>query len=194
MLVGMENLMCYFYTEPNAVRELFHRIMDFQLGIARHYLAIGVDMVYAGDDLGTQRGLLLGPALVNDFMVPEYRRLFSLYRQHGVIINFHSCGHIEPLVETFMDLGIAILNPLQASANNLAAIRRKTMDRMALMGGISSDLMLHGPPKAIEREARAKIKLLGLNGGYFCEPDQSLPWPEEHYAALRETVNGYMLP
>ena len=35
MLVGMADLMCFFHTEPNAVRELLHRIMDWQLGIAR---------------------------------------------------------------------------------------------------------------------------------------------------------------
>jgi hypothetical protein len=34
MLVGMENAMCYFHTEPDAMREVLHRIMDFQLGIA----------------------------------------------------------------------------------------------------------------------------------------------------------------
>jgi hypothetical protein len=34
MLVGMENIMMYFYTEPGFAREVLRRIMDFQLGIA----------------------------------------------------------------------------------------------------------------------------------------------------------------
>ena len=42
MLVGMEDLMCCFYSEPDAVREVLHRIMDFQLGMAKHYLKLGV--------------------------------------------------------------------------------------------------------------------------------------------------------
>ena len=76
MLVGMEELMCAFYSEPNAVRALLHRIMDFQLSIARHYLAVGVEIVGMSDDLGTQRGLLLSPEILNTFLVPEYKRFF----------------------------------------------------------------------------------------------------------------------
>ena len=41
MLVGMENMMVYFKREPDFAREVLHRIMDFQLGIARHYLGSG---------------------------------------------------------------------------------------------------------------------------------------------------------
>ena len=102
MLVGMEALMCAFYTEPGAVRELLHRVMDFQLSIAKHYLAVGVEIVGMGDDLGTQRGLLLSPEILQSFFVPEYRRLFELYKRHGVLINFHISGHIQPLFGVFM--------------------------------------------------------------------------------------------
>jgi uroporphyrinogen decarboxylase len=123
MLVGMEAMMIYFYTEPEAVKEVLHRIMDFHLGIARHYLEVGVEIVGMSDDLGTQRGLLLSPKVIEEFFVPEYRRLFDLYKSHDVLVNFHSCGHIMPLVETFVDLGVDILNPIQASANDLDALR-----------------------------------------------------------------------
>ena len=70
MLVGMQNMMQYFFTEPDAVRQLLHRILDFQLGIARHYLRAGVEMAMCGDDLGTQRGLLLSPRIIREFLVP----------------------------------------------------------------------------------------------------------------------------
>ena len=191
MLVGMEAIMCYFHTEPNAVRELLHRIMDFQLGIARHYLAIGVEMVDTGDDLGTQRGLLLSPRIIGEFLVPEYRRLFELYRRHNVLIMHHSCGHIVPLLDTFMELGVHILNPLQATANDLDQVRRVTQGRMALMGGINSALVMSGPPDAVRAEVARRIWQLGRSGGYFCQPDQGLPWPEAHYAALAAAVEEY---
>jgi uroporphyrinogen decarboxylase len=191
MLVGMENMMCYFYSEPNAVRELLHHIMDFQLGIARHYLAAGVEIVSPGDDLGTQIGLLLSPSIIREFLVPEYRRLFDLYHEGGVLINFHSCGHITPLLDTFMDLHIDILNPLQASANDLLMARGTTQGKMALMGGIESDLLMHGPVRAIRERVAERIRQLGESGGYFCAPDQSLPWPPEHYRAMQEAIHEY---
>lgn len=191
MLCGMENMMCNFYAAPEATRELLHRIMDFQLGIARHYLAVGVTAVCCGDDLGTQNAPLLSPELVQDFLVPEYRRLFTLYKQHGVIISFHSCGHIIPLLETFIDLGIDILNPVQATANDLGDVRRITQGRMALAGGLSSGMLVDGPPERIRREVRRLLWKLGRDGGYFCAPDQGMPWPPEHFAAYEQALADF---
>jgi len=188
MLVGMENLMCYFYTDPNAVRDLFHRIMDFQLGIAKHYLAVGVEMVGMSDDLGTQHGLLLSPEILETFLVPEYRRLFDLYKNRSVLVNFHSCGHIQPLVKMFINLGVDILNPVQASANNLDALRAATQGKIALMGGVSSATIVSGPPKAIRAEVAQRLRQLGRDGGYFCGPDQGMPWPDAHIQALYDAV------
>jgi uroporphyrinogen decarboxylase len=187
----MEDLMVYFKTEPNAVKELLHHIMDFQLGIARHYLKLGVEMIGCSDDLGTQNGLLFSPKILNEFFIPEYRRLFSLYKSHGVLINFHSCGHISPLLNTFMDLGIDILNPVQASANDLDQIRRATLGRMALSGGVSSALIVSGPKEAIRREVAKRIWQLGQQGGYFCAPDQGMPWLPENEHALDLAVEEF---
>lgn len=191
MLVGMEDAMCFFHSEPEAMRELLHRIMDFQLGIARHYLGLGVEVANCGDDLGTQCGQLLSPEIVQGFLVPEYRRLFSLYKEHDVIINFHSCGHIEPLLETFINLGIDVLNPIQVTANNLDRVREATRGRLALQGGISTSTLMNGPVDAIRDEVKRRIRQLGANGGYFCSPDQGMPWPEEHHAAYRAAVEEF---
>lgn len=189
MLVGMEAMMINVYAEPYAVRELLHRIMDFHLGIARHYLAVGVEMVGCSDDLGTQRGLLLSPKILQDFLVPEYRRLLSLYKEHNVIVNFHSCGHIMPLLETFIDLGVDILNPVQATANDLDTMRRVTQGRMALQGGVSSATIVSGPVEAIRAEVAERLWQLGRESGYFCGPDQGMPWPKAHIQALHDAVD-----
>lgn len=188
MLVGMESLMCFFYTDPEAVRELLHRIMDFQLGIARHYRKAGVEMVGMGDDLGTQRGPLISPELIREFFVPEYRRLFEFYKEEGVLIGFHSCGHVTPILEIFMELGVDVLNPVQASANDLEEMRRRTQGKMALQGGVSSGRIVSGPVEAIRAEVKERLWQLGRNGGYFCGPDQGMPWPEEHIEALHRAV------
>jgi uroporphyrinogen decarboxylase len=190
MLVGMEELMCLVATEREAVRELFHRVMDFQLGIARHYLEAGVEMVSVTDDLGTQSRLLLSRETIEDLLVPEYRRLFDLYRRHGVLISFHSCGHVEPLLDLFIELGVDILNPVQASANDLRVVRERTAGKMTLQGGVPSSLVVSGPPEAIREEGRRLMRELGAEGGYFCAPDQGMPWPEEHFIALQQTVEA----
>lgn len=191
MLVGMENMMEYFYTEPNFAREVLHRIMDFQLGMAEHYLKLGIECAALGDDMGTQTGPLLGPDIVREFLVPEYRRLFELYKSRGVIINFHSCGSIEWMLDTFMDLGVDILNPLQVTANDLDSVRAKTHGRMALAGGIESHLIASGPAELIAQKVRQRMWQLGRDGGYFCDVDQWMPWPQENYEAMKSAIVRY---
>lgn len=191
MLVGMENLLVYFYTEPEFVREILHRIMDFQFGMARHYLKLGVEFANLGDDLGTQRSLLMSPRIIQEFLVPEYRRLFDLYKEHGVLIGFHSCGNIVDALEIFMGLGANVLNPVQATANDLPKLREITQGRMALQGGVSSATIMAGPPEKIAAEVRERIGQLGREGGYFCGPDQGMPYPPEHLAAFAEALERY---
>lgn len=191
MLVGMERMMVAFHDDPAFAREVLARIMDFHLGIARHYLAAGVEIVALSDDLGTQRGPLLSPAIVERFLVPEYERIFALYRAHGVLINFHSCGAIEAFLDTFMRLGVDILNPVQATANDLFQVRRRTEGKMALQGAVASWRLMEGPPEVIASEVRQRIWNLGREGGYFCCPDQGLPFPPEHIQAMEQTIGEY---
>lgn len=190
-LVGMEDLMVYFYTDPEFVKEVFHRIMDFHMAISKHYLKVGVEYVYMTEDLGSQNGPLFSPAIMEEFFIPEYERIFKLYREKGIIIEFHSCGNIESMLDMLMNLGVDILNPIQKSANDLKHIREVTQGRMALRCGISSDLLMKGPAERIIEQARDTMWLLGQNGGYFCAPDQGMPFPEKHMNALNEVIKEY---
>jgi uroporphyrinogen decarboxylase len=135
--------------------------------------------------------LLFSPRILYEFFIPEYRRLLGLYKERGVLIHFHSCGHITPLLDTFMSLGIDILNPVQASANDLDEVRRTTQGRMALSGGVSSALIVSGPKEAIRKEVARRIGQLGQQGGYFCSPDQGMPWLPEHELALDQAVQEF---
>lgn len=87
MLVGMESMMVSFHLAPAAAREVLHRIMDFHLGIARHYAAVGVEMVTMTDDLGTQRGLLLSPQIDRALELQDFLGLASIIEYQLYPIN-----------------------------------------------------------------------------------------------------------
>ena len=191
MLVGMENMMMYFYTEPDFAKEVLHGIMNFQLGIAKHYLEEGIEVANCGDDWGTQSSLLFSPQIIEEFLLPEYKRLFSLYKGNGVLINFHSCGHIEPAVKYFIELGIDVINPVQVTANDLAAVYEKTNGKLSIAGAVSTALIMDGPIEDIEPTVRDAIRLLGKTGGYFCAPDQGMNFPEATYRAYQDALEKH---
>jgi uroporphyrinogen decarboxylase len=95
------------------------------------------------------------------------------------------------VLETLMDLGVDVLNPVQATANDLDEVRRLTAGRMALQGGVSTATIMAGPAERIVAEARRRMWQLGRHGGYFCGPDQGMPFPPAHIEALRRTVEQY---
>jgi uroporphyrinogen decarboxylase len=108
-----------------------------------------------------------------------------------VIIEFHSCGNILQMLDLFMELGVDVLNPVQATANDLDAVRAKTQGRMALLGGVSTGLVMDGPPERIRDEVKKRIRQLGKEGGYFCWPDQTMPFPKEHLEAFIAAVEEF---
>lgn len=94
-------------------------------------------------------------------------------------------------VSMFFELGMNILNPVQATASDLDAVRRRTQGRIALHGGVSSGVVMAGPVERIRSEVRTRIRQLGRDGGYFCWADQGMPYPPMHVQALRDAIVEY---
>ena len=183
MLGGMETMMVNSSTEPEFVREVLHRIMDFQLGIAAHYLKLGIKVAFLGDDLGSQIGPLLSPRLVRQFLMPEYRRLCNLYKEHGVLIRFHSCGNIESVLDNSWNWG-SYSEPGSRQRQRSRRRSRAHQGKITLHGGISSQLLMEASPEQITAEVRRLMWLLGQQGGYICAPDQDMPYSPAQRQAL----------
>jgi len=116
------------------------------MGIARHYIKLGVEMVSCTTTLGTQAGPLLGPQIMREFLVPEYRRLSRSTASAAYSSTSIAAANRQPVLEPLMDLGVNILNPVQATANDLDKVRAATAGRMCLQGGVSSATIYDGPP------------------------------------------------
>lgn len=191
MLVGMENFMCCMHTEPEFAREVLRRIMDFQLSVAEHYVRAGVEFVSMSDDLGMQHTLLMDRAMIEDFFVPEYKRLFDFYKKKNVKISFHSCGKITDLIPVFIGLGVDVLNPVQASANDFVLLKKLCEKKIALHGGVSSAVIAGGTREEIFAGVKKSIGILGEKGGYFCAIDQGMPFPPGNLGYFHEAYDLY---
>ena len=87
------------------------------------------------------------------------------------------------------ELGVTILNPVQARANDLARMKRETHGHTALAGAIDTAVLANGTPGDVRAEVSRVMGILKPGGGYICGPDQEIPGiPEENMAALWETA------
>ncbi|MFH1085461.1 MAG: uroporphyrinogen decarboxylase family protein, partial [Chloroflexota bacterium] len=87
---------------------------------------------------------------------------------------------------------VTVLNPVQARANDLSAVKAQAAaGRMALQGGVDSHLLTIGTPDQVRRETLRVLAILAPGGGYLLGPDQGMPWPVENYHAMLETARAY---
>jgi uroporphyrinogen decarboxylase len=190
-LMGMDNLMINFFTHPKELKGLLHKIADFNIRVFERYVEIGIDGVGFSEDLGHQGGLMISPKIFREFFIPEYERCFEPLIKEGKIIEFHSCGCIQDIVEDLAELGITILNPVQARANNLALVKERCLGKMALKGSVDSHLLMLGPAERIRVEAKRVVDILAPGGGYIIGPDQGMPFPRENVEALWAISKSY---
>ncbi len=107
----------------------------------------------------------------------------------GKMVEFHSCGCVDAVAGELARIGVSILNPVQARANDLAKLKRDTLGRTALSGGIDTALLATGTPQQVRAEVIRVMDILKPGGGYVCTPDQGIPGvPQENYDALWQTA------
>jgi uroporphyrinogen decarboxylase len=187
--MGMENFLVSLVTHPDEAHVFLHGIAHFARGVFDRYLELGVDGVRFSEDLGTQRALMMSPAMFREFILPEYVYIFEHVLAAGKIVFFHSCGCVDAIAGDLADVGVTILNPIQARANDLKKLKADTMGRTALHGGIDTALLAHGTPGDVRAEVIRVMDILKPGGGYVCGPDQGIPGlSPENITAMWDTA------
>ncbi|MDE7009249.1 MAG: methyltransferase, partial [Lachnospiraceae bacterium] len=77
---GMENCLMNMVTDPEMVHYVDDRIVEFYLKAMTIFLEAAKGKVHAiliGDDMGSQRGLMISPSLISEFVMPGAKRLID---------------------------------------------------------------------------------------------------------------------
>jgi uroporphyrinogen decarboxylase len=190
-IMGMENFLESLVTRPAESHALLHGIATYARAVFDRYLELGVDAIGLSEDLGSQRALMISPRMFREFILPEYGYIFDNVLAERKLIHFHSCGCVEAVVADLADIGVSILNPVQARANDLRKVKSATLGRMALEGGIDAGLLVNGSPADVRHEVIRVLVILKPGGGYICGPDQNIPGiPKENTQSLWYSVTG----
>ena len=147
------------------------------------------------DDLGTQNAPMLSPDLFAEAIAPHYRRFADwLHADTNWQLYLHSCGAIEPLIETLIDVGVDILNPIQTSAAGMdpTELKRKYGGRIVFWGGGCDTQSVLGfrSPEEIADHVRDRIRVFAPGGGFvFNQVHVIQPnVPPEHICAMFDTA------
>ena len=154
---------------------LMDAITDVTMEMARRLmLEVGdlVEIVFTGDDLGTQNGLQVHPDTYREVIKPRHARFLRQVKEmcpHAKI-GFHSCGSVYSVLADLIDVGVQALNPIQVPAGDMDPIRMKREygDKLAFWGAVDTQHVLpHGTPEDVKAEVERRIAELGEGGGYM---------------------------
>ena len=171
-LLGMENLYLKMYDEPELVDAVMTRLTDYYAAANERIFqaaAPALDVMFIGNDLGSQTGLLLSVGLFERFVLPHIRRLVEIGHAHRLKVMMHCCGGFAPLIPKLIEAGLDGLHAIQpcCAGMDLRTLKREFGKRMLFNGAVDSHhVLIDGTPASVRARTREVLEIMKPGGGY----------------------------
>jgi uroporphyrinogen decarboxylase len=107
---GTENVLIDLLDRPPELEALITRMREFYIRELEIWATSDVDALSFMDDWGSQRSLLISPALWRELFKPIYRDFIQIAHQAGKAIFMHSDGYIADIIPDLIELGLDAIN------------------------------------------------------------------------------------
>ena len=199
-LLGLENLYCKMYDDSELVDAVFEHVVDFYAASNQRILdAAGdaLDILFIGNDLGSQGGPLLGPPMFERFVLPHIKRLIDIGHAYDLKVMMHCCGGFAPLIPAMIDAGLDGLHAIQpaCAGMDLATLKDAFGGKILFNGAIDSHhVLLSGTPESIRESTREVLQIMKPGGGYVAGASHDTileETPVENVLAMFDAVREF---
>jgi len=191
-IMGFEEIMSNMALNPKLVEAVLDAITEYKIEVAKLTVRLGLKVGHTGDDFGGQRGLMFSKDMWVKFFKPRLAKVWQVYKDAGLPVFHHSCGNITNIIGDMIDIGLDVLEPVQA-VMDMNYLKREFGKDLTFWGGIGTqDLLPFGTPDEVRKMAGEVIDILGRGGGMIISPDQEImaDVPVENIIALVETIKS----
>ena len=194
-LRGLERLMMDFVENPDLAHRILDIPLDYHLTAAKRLTRLGVDMIWIGDDVGSQNGMMISPLCWRTFLKPRMARFIAEVKaiNPALKVAYHSDGDIQTIIPELIEVGVDVLNPIQPACMDPAVLKRQYGDRLCFWGSLDEQHTLpFGTPEDVRREVALRLKTAGQHGGLILGPTHhvQLDTPLENFWAMVDTITG----
>jgi hypothetical protein len=160
-------------------QDYIHQVFEKQTDIAIENLEkihqrIGnkIDAIFiCGTDFGTQSGQFCSPETFINQYQPYYKKVNDWIHKNTSWKTFkHSCGAIIPFMESFIEAGFDIINPVQINAKEMAPefLKKQYGEKIIFWGGgvDTQKILPFGTPEEVIKQVTENCRVFGENGGF----------------------------
>lgn len=174
-LRGFENTLEDLYLEREKIELLADRIVDFDIRIIENISKRFSGQIHGfnfSDDWGTELDTFINPVLWDEFFKPRYKKIFNAVKKAGWHVWMHSCGKINKIMESLIEIGVDVLNLQQPRALGIEEIGNRFAGRVCFSSlcDIQHTLPFKGKEE-IEEEAKLLLDCWSTSKGGFILSD-----------------------
>jgi len=194
-LRGMTEFFSDIAFNPHFAARLLDRITAIRSFQARRFAEAGVDMIKIGDDVGTQRAMLMSPKMYREWFKPRHKAVIDAARnvRPEIPVCYHTDGNCWDIIPDLIDIGVTVLNPVQPECLDLAAVKKRFGDKLVFWGGIGTQTtMPFASAEEVYLKVQRTIDVLGPTGYFPCPTHVLEPEvPFENILAFLRAVDEY---
>lgn len=174
--------------EPRLVK-LIDMILEHNLKLVDALVKMYVDGIIFGDDWGDQERLMISPYMWRKYFKAGYQEMFNRCKKAGKFVYFHTDGHLLPIIEDLIEIGVDVLN-LQSGANGIDNISMLCRGKVCVAIDLDRQKILpFGTPQDVKNHVIECVeKLSNENGGVIIKPAIYPDVPLKNIEALAEVM------
>ncbi len=187
---------------PKYIESIFRKQVEIALAnLAAINDACGnlIDVAFTcGTDFGTQNSQFCSVATFGALWLEHYRAINDWIHAHTKWkTGKHSCGAVAPFIDSFIEAGFDILNPVQCSAAGMEerALKERFGQRITFWGGgVDTQRVLpFGTPEQVRRQVRQRLEIFSPHGGFVFNAIHNVQarTPIENVVAMIEAVRQF---
>jgi len=143
----------------------------------------GIDILQLGDDIASQRGMILSAEMWRDWLKPRLAQVITAAKSVNpdVLICYHSDGNPTAVVPDLIEIGVDILNPIQPECMDPVHLKTEFGDRLSFWGCIGTQSVFpFGTATEVRETVRHLVDTVGKGGGLLLAPthmvEPEVPW------------------
>jgi len=195
-LRGLDNFFIDMMTNEELSEYLLEKVTTIREVMAKEYAKSGADILMLGDDVASQRDMMMDPSMWREVLKPKLKRVVDAAKKENpkILVFYHSDGNLIKIIPDLIEVGIDILNPVQPECMDPVFLKKEFGNDLSFWGAVGTQTVLPFYTKEqVKETCKTLIEHVGKGGGLLLAPTHVIEpeVPFENIIAFLEAIDEY---